>query len=287
MKLPFTSISSILLAISAFGQGADSPQGLRDEIRLHPADEYTAYTLRKNEFIISNYPANPLATWVEWGVTDRITINFDGEAFFGGLLIKPHLPYPSQYVRIKLWEQEKARPACAFESMYQYLWRESRQVDVDGLLIARKGSSWYNRFNFSWRWKEKTFFHFSAGETYSENLTLSNNDSLNPTGKKYNPSLSPDISLGFDYCPKPWMSAHLAGSYGSTFVYLDNVPRKYSLAYAFRFAPFYRWKWGFFRNCRIELAGLDFYFADAKKNIPLIAPGIPGGYIYWQWTCKK
>jgi len=284
-KLLFFIYYTTVISITVSAQN-DTLKGIQNDIFLHPTDGFTAYTLKKNEFVYNQSPFTlPLPSWAWWGITDRITMEIDLLPLIGGLFQKPHLPVPSLNFRFKLIEQKKYRPTIAFETMYQHLWNEVTQSDQPNAIVKRIGNSWYNRFNFSWRIKQKLHIHFSLGATYVENLFFSNNDTLNLIEKFYPKSFTPDFNLSIDYRMKPWISLNATSSYGSTFVYLDNIPHKKQLSYGFRIAPFYKNKHGFLRNFRAEFIGYYIYLPDIKESIESIVPIFP--YLYWQWTIQN
>jgi hypothetical protein len=262
---------------------SDTLKGLQTEIFLHPADGFTAYTLKKNEFVYNQSPFTlPFPSWAWWGITDNITAEIDLLPLISGLFQKPHLPIPSFNFRFKLKDQNGWIPAIAFETMYQHLWNEVTQSDHPNPIVRRKGDSWYNHINLSWQVTPKLYLHFSVGAIYVENLYFRSSDTINPIEKFYPPSFTPDVSLSIDYRWKPWISLHAIGAYGATFVYLDNIPRKQQIFYGFRIAPFYRNKKGFLRTFRAEFVGFYMYFPDIKESIKFILPIFP--YFYWQWT---
>lgn len=259
-------------------------QGLQSDIMLHPTDGFTAFTLKKNEFIYCQSPFTlPLPSWAWWGITDNITAEIDLLPLIGGLFQPPHLPVPSVNFRFKLRQQNGAVPGIAFRTMFQHLWTTQNQADADNLRVERQGgNSWFNRFNLSWQVREHLYIHFSAGATYTENLRIENKDTLNYTGRFFKQTVNPDVSLNFDWRFRPWMSAHLTAGYGTTFVYLDNIPRKYQVSYGFRVAPFYKNRFGILRTLRAELVGLYIRLPDAGETMKIPAPIFP--YLYWQWT---
>ncbi len=277
----------ILISSSLFGFGqSDSLKGIQKETFLHPADGFTAYTLKRGEFVYNQSPFTlPLPSWAWWGITDHITAEIDLLPLIGGLFQEPNLPVPSFNFRFKLINQKKLVPTIAFETMYQHLWNEVTQSDQPNAIVKRKGNSWYNHLNFSWKIKSKLYTHLSIGATYVENLYFSNNDSLNLIEKFYPKSFTPDFNVSIDYRWKPWMSVHATASHGVTFVYLDNIPRKQQISYGFRIAPFYKNKWGFLRTFRAELIGYHIYLPDINESIKSYLPIFP--YFYWQWTFKK
>lgn len=265
----------------------DSLLGLQTETFLHPGDGFTAYTLKKNEFIYNQSPRTfPLPSWAWWGITDKITAEIDLLPLIGGLFVEPHIPVPSINFRFKLREQRGWIPAMAYETMYQHLWRTQNQMDTIVIIEREPGNSWFNRVNVSWYNNRRLRLHCSAGFTYSENLRIRSQDTVNINNVFFRRTINPDVSISLDYRPLPWLSLHLTTSYGTTFVYLDNIPRKFQICDAWRIQPFYKSRYGFLRTLHAEFAGFYMYFPDAKAGlIEAIVPYFP--YFYWQWQLSK
>ncbi len=274
-----------LASTSVSGQ-AITLKGLQTETFLHPADGFTAYTLKKGEFIYNQSPFTvPLPSWAWWGITDNITAEVDLLPIIGGFFQEPYIPVPSFNLRFKLLNQNKKIPSIAFETMVQHLWNDITQAAQPNALVRRKGNSWYNHLNLSWKISSKFYTHLSLGVIYAENVYFSNNDSLNLIEKFYPKSLTPDFNLSIDFRLKPWISLHTTGAYGTTFVYLDNIPRKRQISYGFRIAPFYNNKRGILRTFRAEFIGYYIYLPDINESIESLVPIFP--YFYWQWTMNK
>ncbi len=272
----------LLLPVFVTGQN-DTLKGLQSDILLHPADGFTAYTLQKGEFVYNQSPfILPLPGWAWWGISDGVTVEIDLLPLVGGLFEKPYLPVPSFNFRFKILNQKRIVPTVSFETMYQHLWNEVIQSDISGVFVSRKGNSWFNRLNMSWKLSNRFHTHFSFGVTFVEYLFFSNKDSIHLIEKEHNNLLSPDISISLDYRMKPYISFHTSLSYGTTFVYLDNIPRKQQLTYGFRLAPFYKNKFGFLRNLRAEFIAFYIYLPDINKSITSLLPVFP--YFYWQWN---
>ena len=284
--LQITTILILLFSAFEAESQKNNNNGLQSDIMLHPTDGFTAYTLKKNEFVYNQSPFTlPMPSWAWWGITDKITAEIDLLPLLGGFFQEPHLPVPSFNFRFRLMEQNGIKPAMAFETMYQHLWTTQNQSDQENLRVERQGgNSWYNRFNFSWKTNKNLYFHFSAGVTYTENLLIENKDTISYTGNFYDKTINPDVSINIDWRMRPWISTHFTTSYGSTFVYLDNIPRKYQVSYGFRVAPFYKNKFGILRTLRAELIGFYMWLPDAQEKIESVIPIFP--YIYWQWTFK-
>ncbi len=259
---------------------------IQTEVLLHPANGFTAYTLKKGEFIYNQSPFTlPFPSWAWWGITDNITAEIDLLPLIGGFFQEPHLPVPSFNFRFKIKDQKGVSPAIAFETMYQHLWRTQNQSDQSNLRIERqRGNTWFNRFNFSLKNANNLHLHFSAGLTYTENLLIENKDTANYIGEFFPKTINPDVSFSLDWRIKPWLSSHFTSSYGTTFVYLDNIPRKYQLSYGFRLAPFYKNKYGILKHFRKEFIGFYMWLPDAQESIESVVPIFP--YFYWQWTLK-
>lgn len=286
MKFKFLFTNLLLLVFFACNGQFEGFDGLQNETFLHPADGFTAYTLNKKEFIYNQSPFTlPLPSWAWWGITDNITAEIDLLPLIGGLFQKPHLPVPSFNFRFKLLKQNRFIPSIAFETMYQHLWNDNLQANQENVIINRKGNSWYNHFNFSWQVVPHFYTHLSLGVSYVENLYFSNNKSENPIETFYPKSITPDANLSFDYRMKPWISLHTTFANGTTFVYLDNIPRKQQISYGFRIAPFYKNRHGFLRTFRAEFIGFYIYLPDINESIESIVPIFP--YFYWQWTFNK
>lgn len=272
----------VMLPLWSFAQ-SDILEGLQTETLLHPADAFTAYTLKKGEFVYNQSPFTlPFPSWAWWGITDNITAEIDLLPLLGGFFQEPHLPVPSLNFRFKLVHQNKFIPSVAFETMYQHLWNKVIQSDQPNAIVSRKGNSWYNHVNLSWKIKPRLHMHLAVGATYVENLFFSNNDSSDLIEKFYPTSFTPDVNVSIDYRMKPWMSLHATGSYGTTFVYLDNIPRKQQISHGFRIAPFYKSKRKFLRTFRAEFIGYYIYIPAIDEAIESILPIFP--YFYWQWT---
>lgn len=256
-------------------------EGLQAEIYLHPVNSFTAYTLKQGEAVYNQaLPSLPIPSWAWIGITDWLTAEIDLLPLVGGLFTEPHLPVPSFNFRFKLTEQNHAIPALAFETMYQYLYHEFDQSSNPYFATWRKGSSWYNHINASWNMSPHFYIHASLGATYAQYIRLINKDSINYQEKIFENKITPDASLGFDYRFKRF-SYHLTTSYGTTFNYIDNVPRKFEIMYGVRVAPFYKNRFGIIRTFRFEWVGFYNQFPDinAEAFVPIFIP-----YIYWQWT---
>ena len=166
--------------------------------------------------------------------------------------------------------------------MFQYLKDERDQFEnLDYLNVLRQGKNWYNHVNISSKINDVWRLHLSGGATFVENCMISNGDTVNRIGKSYKNYVSPDFSISVDFRRRNWISFHATASYGSTFLYADNIIRKEQLCFSTRIAPCINCKKGFFKSLRLELAFLHANFIDAKESITG-----PIGFVYWQWNKK-
>lgn len=279
MKIFFALLFLSVFSGSLFAVSTN--EGLENEIYLHPLDGFTAYTLSKNEFSYNQsmeplLAGIPLPSWAWWGITDRLTAEIDLQAYL--FLI------PSFNFRYAICGQEGRRPAITFETMIQIVEPGFEQTKDDAAVtVIRGGANWYNHLNFSWKLGSAFRLHFSAGATFAEELTIQSSAQPSLYSQSYTNHLFPDVSVSFDWRPAKWVSIHATASYGSTFVYLDNIPAKLELAYGFRFAPFYKSRLGFFNTFRIETPALFVYFPDAKEWMNTYIPLPQVVYFYWQW----
>jgi hypothetical protein len=258
--------------------------GLRSDTMLHPGDSFTAYTLKRGELVYNQaIKSLPLPSWAWWGVTDRLTVEIDLLPLLGGFFVAPHLPVPSVNARYKLRAHVGKGPAFAVEAMFQRQWRPfDGQLDPKSTVhLVRDGASLFARLNMSQILTPTLRLHASLGANWAQHLTIENQNIEVARGRSFTNLISPDASLSLDWRFSERFSLHLTGSYGTTFVYLDNIPRKVELLYALRVAPFYKSKVGFFRVMRLEAAAFLFYFQDAKETLALPIPLFP--YLYWQW----
>lgn len=279
MDKRFLAITLVLITISNVlnaQQSLDSTIsiGLQSEIMLHPADASTGYVLKKGEFAY-NQALTPYPSWAWWGITDWVTTELDLECWLGGV--------PSFNFRFGLLKQKTIRPSVSFETMFQYLKDERDQFEnLDYLNVNRQGKSWYNHINISWQIYEFWHIHLSGGASNVDNIKISNGDTLKEIGKSFKNYISPDFSMSADYRFRKWISFHSTASYGSTFLYADNIIRKEQLCLATRIAPFVNSDKGFFNFFRIELAFIHANFFDADESL-----NGPIGFIYWQWRWNK
>jgi hypothetical protein len=128
--------------------------------------------------------------------------------------------------------------------------------------ISREGPSWFHRVNLS-QPLGRLFLRGAVGFTWAHAITTEGQGAAAGRGRRFENLFSPDAAATLDWRAAAWLSLHLTASYRSTFVYLDNIPRKGELAYDARLAPFYGSRCGFLRTFRVEAAAFTMYFPDA------------------------
>lgn len=245
---------------------------MENENFLHPGDSFSAYTLKQKE-ISWNIPLVPPSPGFLWfGITDSLTAELDLEANIGGV--------PSLNLRYGFFYN--GRIAIAVENMYQYV---PRKLDFDyfeegdgtDISVKRYGSSWYNHLNLSYHPIENLYFHFSLGAVYQKELIIKKRSSTEK--ELFEDKINPDFSFGLDWRVFDSFALLSSISYGSTFIYLDNIPRKTQVTGGFRWAPFIKFNSAFINSFRIEAVWLYIRFHDIDKFITG-----PSGFIYWQYN---
>lgn len=254
-------------------------EGLIDEVMLHPLDSFTADTLPAGTVVYNQSPLSlPLPSWAWIGVTDWMTAEIDLLPLLGGFAIEPHVPVPSLNVRVRLLDGRTHRIGLALEVMGQHLWR-SHDQESGILRVTRRGTTLWARLNASIPIVARRLrAHLSAGATWAHSIEYAHTDE---PGIMYQDLVSPDVSVSVDWRAHRRLSLHATGSYGTTFVFSDNQPRKWELAYGLRVAPFLDSGWGFARTFRIELAAIVTQYADLQTGYRLYVPLLP--YVYWQF----
>lgn len=259
---------------------------LSDDAYLHPVDAITPYTLRKGEWIYAqSIQTLPFPSWAFYGITDHLTAQIDLLPWVYGAFSELNRPIPSLNLRYRFNEQRGMIPTIGIEAMFVHLWDTLQRFDTPTLTVWENGSYFHLKPSIGYHVNQTFYLHLSAGIDYIGELILQNNDPSNFQTQTFRKSWNPNASVGVDYRPSPWISYHVAYTYGSTLTFLENVPRKHQLTYGFRLAPFYKHRRGLLRNLRIELLAINGFFPDigARQIFPL--PIFP--YFYWQWTREK
>lgn len=272
-------LSAFLLAAPAAAAG---PRGLGVEPELHPLDGFTAETLRAGEVFYAQSPATlPLPSWAFIGVTDWLTVEVDLLPLLGGFFVEPHLPVPSVDLRFRLLEKRGFRPGVALETMVQYLYGTNVQEHSPNLVVTREALSWFARVNVSQPLGRGFTAHGSFGFTLAESIKIENRDRMTYHGRHHRWTASPDASIALGWHASRRLALFATASYGTTFTFLDNVPRKLQATYGLRVAPFVASRYSILRTLRVELAAIHMYFPDARESMSLPLPIWP--YFYWQW----
>ena len=278
----------ILFPVHTFGQSDTirKTNSIKDDAYLHPIDCITPYTLKKGEWIYAqSIQTLPFPSWAFVGVTDKLTAQIDLLPWLFGAFSELKKPIPSLNFRYRFNKQKRLIPTVAVEAMFVYFWDTLQRFETPSLTVWEKGSYFHFKPAMGYRIKNEWDINLSMGIDYIGELILQNNDSLDFRTKTYSNSWNPDFSIGIDYRPSDWISFHIGYTYGSTLIYLENVPGKKQLNYGFRIAPFYKNKFGIFRNMRIELVAINSYFSDIKAKQSFPIPVFP--YFYWQWKSDK
>ena len=271
---------ALVFVLAAMWSASARADGLQDEVYLHPLDAFTAQTLHAGEVLYAQ-PVSPLPGWAQVGLTDDLTAEVDVTALLGGFFIAPHLPVPSLDLRYRLHDGRRTGPSLAVEGMAQYLWHPYAQEEFPTFRLVRDQLGGFLHVNASIPLAEHLWIHLSAGASYAAVLAIQNQGRAVARQRVFRDLVSPDVSVSLDARWRPWLSVHVTGSYGATFVYADNQPRKLQLAYGFRVAPLRRSKHAILRDLRLEVAALVLYRRDARELQALYVPLLP--YVYWQW----
>ena len=259
---------------------------LKDDIYLHPIDCITPYTLQKGEWIYGqSWQTLPFPSWAFYGITNNLTMQIDLLPWLYGAFTELKKPIPSVNFRYKFTDQNGALPTIGAEAMFIYLWDTLLRFETPSISVQESGAYFHFKPSIGYRIKNDWYINLSAGVDYMKSLILLNNDTTLNTYKDFTNTWNPNYAIGLDYRPSNWISYHLAYQYGATFTYLENVPRKTMLTYGFRFAPFYKHKYGILRNMRFELVSINGYFADVDAWQAIGLPIYP--YVYWQWKRDK
>lgn len=290
MKFFFQIIILIFLVQICFGQNTDTIKKhmpLNEDVYLHPIDAVTPYTLKKGECIYGQpFVTFPFPGWAFIGVTNKLTVQLDFTPLTFGPFTELKAPIPSFNFRYRFNKQKGMIPTIGIEAQFIYFKDTLKRFKTPTLTVWENGSYFHIKPSIGYNFKNKFYINLSIGADYIGELIMQNNDTNNSQTKTFTNSWNPNFSIGFDYRPSKWISFHVAYSYGSTFTYLENVPRKNQINYGFRMAPFYKNRFGILRALRLEVLAINGYFGDIHAWQSFSLPVYPA-YIYWQWTFKK
>lgn len=269
----FKKFSLLLLFIFIFRAQAD----LRTEPSLNQGDIPTGDVFRKNEW---SYNQPPLLApgWMRWGVTDRLTVQLDFMAWLGGL--------PDINLKYALLDPANHNLKLAWETMYLYFDAKKENLkdlndDDEHLFSQRNGSAGFTRINGSFNITETWLMHLSAGVSYSEYYRISSEHRTVLRGRTFRALWDPTAAIGIENRPNARWAFHGGISYGETFVFQENRPRKLQLVYGFRWAPWLEESAAWRKNFRLEVDSVNLLFPDANEGRATIIPVIP--FVYWQW----
>ncbi len=255
---------------------------LDDDTYLHPVDGITPYTFHRGEwFYAQSLQTLPGPGWAFVGVTDRLTVQLDFTPLVGGLFFKPHYPIPSLSARYKIATQKQLLPTISVEGQFFHLWDTLSRFDVKEHTLYQNGSYFHLKTAWGYRWGPLCV-NGAVGVDYMSEMWWAQGDTMTA---RLVPNLNPNFSLSVGWRKRPWISYHVALSYGATLTYFENVPRKIQLNYGMRIAPFYQNKWRFLRNMRIELVAINAWFPDIGQYASIPLPIYP--LFYWQWERRK
>jgi hypothetical protein len=248
--------------------------GITHDIFIHPADGYTAYTLPKGQWIYAQ-PIDLKPGIAQVGLNDKNTLILPANHWFEKTV--------SIGYRRKLFSQKKQIPSMAVETHYQYLFAPVNQLDFnENIEVWRLGHNYNLRMNFSYLLQEYIYLHFSVGGTYTEVFNVNLPDSSYTNDILIGNSLTPDFLLNIEWRAKDWLALFIQPSYGSTFFYAENTPRKKQILIGSRFAPFFKSKKSFFNHFRLEIVYQGAQFDKNNYFYNTIT-----GNLYWNFRIKK
>ncbi|MGA2142609.1 MAG: hypothetical protein ABSG94_09315 [Brevinematales bacterium] len=247
---------------------------------ISPVDTLTPDVLRAGEFIYGQ-PFALEPGWVFWGINDRLTMLFDLTAWLGGI--------PDLFLKYSLTDPDSKIFRLALENMVMYIpgsygnFNKGAQQGSDQYYIFFERPGWSDVFRADTSFTIFTDFRLllSGGLSYSQNLSISNYNMPVNYGITLSNYIEPVASIGLDWRALDWLSAHSGVSYGETFEYNENRPRKWQATYGVNIAPFYWLNFGFLQTFTIQLAAFISYFPDAQQYEALYIPIYPT--VYWQW----
>ncbi|RMG83406.1 MAG: hypothetical protein D6707_01120 [Bacteroidetes bacterium] len=267
-------ILSILLPFVVKSQDSLIYNGITRDIFIHPADGYTAYTLPKGQWIYTQ-PIDLKPGVIQVGLDDKNTLILPANHWFEKTV--------SIGYRRKLFSQQTWMPSAAIETHYQYLFAPVNQVDFNqNIEVWRLGHNYNLRSNFSWKLEKNISVHFSTGFTYTEIFNVNLPDSSYTNDILTGNSLTPDFLLNIEWRAKDWVAFFVQPSYGSTFFYAENTPRKKQILIASRFAPFFKSEKSFFNHLRMEIV---YQGAVFDKNNYFY--NIVSGNLYWNFRTNN
>ncbi len=245
-----------------------------EEPLLYPGGFSTADVLRKHEWVL----APPPVGWVAYGATRHLTLAWDYPAALFG--------YPAGLVRYQLGS-EGSDVHYALE-LYGVIWtKDNIDSRSPGYLLEHRGGQGWIRLAQTWRLSKAWRWHLYGGANYAAYERYSPNTKLQFPPLTYRNDKTLDLGGALEWDVRPRMKIHLNYVYGNTFVFVDQVPRKYMVVGTLHFAPFSSRRTAILRNLRFDLNALYVDVPPAHYHQVLPFPIFPT--LYWQWggTSKK
>ncbi len=261
-------VVSCLVPLVNCAQDGLAVVSIKNDTFFHPADAYTGYCLRKGSWFYAQ-PIDLRPGLLQIGLNDKNTIILPIQHWFEKAI--------SFGYRRAILRKQLSSAVLAIEAHYQYLLVPVNQLDFNpDVEVWRLGHNLVARINASFSVKKNLYLHLSSGATYSEvlNVNIPDDDDANDITIGHN--LSPDVLITVDWRPKDWLALFLSPSYGSTFFYADNTPRKKQLLIGSRFAPFVKSKKKFLNRFRLELVYYTLSFFNSGLTYGTIT-----GNLYW------
>lgn len=265
--------SSIFLMVVLIVTGLHAESNLTSEPLLHPGDSFTTDVFQKDGWQYGQ-PIIPAPGWAFWGVSDKLTVELDFMAWLFNI--------PDVNFRYAL--SSNPDNSLAIETMLLSFNNLPKDLNFDDskehLFIHRHGTGAYSRLIWGRKFDDWSIYS-SLGVSYAENYRIENHDRPVYHGKAYRNLIEPVYSISAVHRKSEYVIGYINASYGETFVFEENRPRKNQLTYGFTIAPWAHSPTAFLRNLRMDFTALFIYYPDAKEYYTLPIPILP--YLYWQW----
>lgn len=250
-------------------------RNLNEQANLHPLDTFTADVLNKGEWFYGQPPI-PAPGYNFYGLTEKVTLQFDYTAWLGGV--------PSFNIRYQLYNNDASNLTMSTEVMLLYIDPSIDELDKDQeyLYIKREGVNGFLRLNVSYSLSDRNRLHGSFGLSYSDYLSITNENRPVLKGEQFSDLVDPAIMLGYEGHISKKLMFVANVSYGETWLLFENRPRKQQFVYGFRWLPFSNSKRPIFNNMAIDLIALFARFHDAEEEISFPLPLFP--VLTWQWN---
>jgi hypothetical protein len=259
-----------------------SVRSLKTERMVSAVDTVTPDVLHQGELLYGQ-PFALEPGWGLWGITDNLTVLIDLTSWLGGI--------PDLFLKYSLTDPDNQDFRIAVENMVIYVpesfgnFGKNAQPGTDDYYMIFERPGWCDvvRVDASLTLIPGLRVLLSGGVSYSQNLSIANANRPTQYGITLSNYFEPAGSVGLDWRALDWLSLHAGGSYGETFEYSENRPRKWQATYGMRIAPFYAVNFGPLQTFTIELAAIINYFPDAQEYRALYFPVYPSFYWQWRW----